>query len=1028
MSTAVFELFSKLATAASVGQPGTSSALAMAPPQMLLPTDEECVLYGQKKPIVFFYEPRTTQQHPSNALEGNTGPSAGAASMLSSRTMFLQGWPAEMSATQLSAPGTSVHALRVTNAEDDLHAMLSTQEVWADWPKTIRGWQLCPVNHLCAVLRTKAAPPNVHLLASRYELVGTSAVYERYLLLTSQSNGSIRGAESGAPRGAMSARASASISVTELRALRRVACLCRCFCSSALKVQPRVTGFYGGACGGSGGDTCEPPPPLADHVLRLVPTSLQYTFCFAATALLSAADEDRCQSWATTTTALSRKKLGSVQQSCSMTEAANTSGALSDVGHTTYFESVSRSRDRSISTVRVVEGAGGGCGGTTGAAGVSFSEDRRSASSTPAQPSLAVSRMDEQHDSSFAWRHHEDVRPEDDKGTLGEALPPSQQWRAMALRRLLNRSHYDEQVPAGWWRWRYASSGVLSRALVVDSLDGIIRYTHGSRLAFYTAVSFLDRFVAVTVDPLANFLAYKRQINRARMRQELDCCMLGMPGSRPTNSPSPTETAAQQLYATSVDTSVQGRDICNFLTQAILVCIMLGSKTVDLYPPRIRNLIGCVEDTASISEEEFVILEFHILLTLGFPVHPVTLFEAAGTLLTFTTSDALYGTLTASYTTRKLLEEHQDRCHHLDNVDRLMQEVAAVEKATAVAGSAQRPPAAALTWADRQAINDWLRLRLFTFFICDEVIRADATDSAVSPLASASSASDSTPPHDGGAPRRIAVEEDANGLGSEINLLQLSPVLVAAAALVVAAEQLRIPLPAPVLRLLPDAMQAHLRDVPAYGSGEKSQKNGDDGSGRNLTASYRRGPHVNPCNVVIEEPNVPNRRIGSVARHNEALTGLRLTAGPTDDHYKVLMELSRLLEEELRRLSDDEGSLQGLLAQSSMSTAHPTSTLPIIAVGEEEPVDVSSCAVVAAVESSTCPASPYTAAMFHGGATRRDASSSSLASPLIHSPHARAIAMFGRIIAQIKLFHRRNGEKCPPVLLQRYRFLFRGGA
>ncbi|AYU79416.1 hypothetical protein LdCL_250013700 [Leishmania donovani] len=1018
MSTAVFELFSKLAGVASAGHQGTPSALEMAPPQMLLPTDEECVLYGQKKPIVFFYEPRGAQQLASGAADGNSGPGAGAALTSSSRTSLLQEWPAELSAAQLVSPGTTVHALRVTNAEDDLHKTLSTQEVWADWPQTIRGWQLCPMSHLCAMVRTNGAAPHLYLLASRYELVGTSAVYERYLLLTPPSKDSGRGAASNVLARATTAADSASISVTELRTLRRIACLCRCFCSSGAEAQPRTARSRG-----VGSDTLVPPPPLADYVLHLVPTSLQYTFCFAATALLGAADEERCQSWAMTATALSRLKFSSRYQSCSTTEAANTSGALSDGGHTTYLESATQSRDRSTSAVRVVEGGGGGM---TSASGAGLSEDPRSAPSTPARPLLAMGRMDGQRGGSLsAALHHEDMH-QNGESILEERLPPSQRWRAMALRRLLDTSFYNEQVPTGWRRWRYASSGILCRPLVVDSLDGIVRYIHGSRLAFYTAVAFLDRFIAVTVDPLANFFAYKRQLQRGRSRQEMDCRMLAMYGTRPTDPPIAAELPVEQLYDSGLDGGVQAREICSFLTQVIVVCIMLGSKTVDLYPPRIRSLMGCVEDTAPISEEDFVILEFHVLLTLGFPVHPVTLFEAVGALLAFSTSDALYGTLTASHTTRRLLEEHQDRGHLVDDVDRLMEEEAEEEEAAAVAGSAQPHPAlraAALTPADRRAINDWLRLRLFTCFICDEVIRANAGGSAASSSASASSASDSTPRHGGGVNSRMAAEEESKLPDGGFSVLQLSPVLVAAAALVIAAEQLRMPLPAPMMRLVPVPMQALLREAPVDGSSDVGRSNGGSSSGRVMAALHRRGQNTNTCDVAIEESNVLGRGADADARHNEASTGLRLTAGATDDHYKVLMELSLLLEHELSRLSDDSG-LQGPPPLASVPAAGATPTSTNLEV-EEEQIGAGSCGAAAVAGPSLCPTHPYTGELSRGGAARRGAPLTSAASPRVRPASARAIDMFGRIIAQAKAIHHRSRESCPPVLLHRYQPLFR---
>ncbi|CAG9575094.1 conserved hypothetical protein [Leishmania major strain Friedlin] len=1021
MSTAVFQLFSKLAGVTSTDQQRTSSAFEMAPPQMLLPTDEECVLYGQKKPIVFFYEPRGAQQLASGAADGNSGPGAGAAVTSSSRTNLLQGWPAELSAAQLTSPGTAVHALRVTNAEDDFHKTLSTQEVWADWPQTIRGWQLCPMSHLCAVVRTNGAAPHLYLLASRYELVGTSAVYERYLLLTPPSKDSGRDAASNVLVRAATAADSASISVTELRTLRRIACLCRCFCSSGAEAQPRTARSRGVS-----NDTLAPPPPLADYVLHLVPTSLQYTFCFAATALLSAADEERCQSWAMTATALSRLKFSSHHQSCSTIEAANTSGALSDGGHTTYFESATQSRDRSTSAVRVVEGGGGG---TTSASGAGFSEDPRSAPSTPARPLFAMGRMDEQRgDSLSAARHHEDMH-EDGESILEERLPPSQRWRAMALRRLLDTSFYDEQVPAGWRRWRYASSGILCRPLVVDSLDGIVRYIHGSRLAFYTAVAFLDRFIAVTVDPLANFFAYKRQLQRGRSRQEMDCRMLAMHGTRPTDPPIAAELHAEQLCDSGLDGGVQAREICSFLTQVIVVCIMLGSKTVDLYPPRIRSLMGCVEDTAPISEEDFVILEFHVLLTLGFPVHPVTLFEAVGALLTFSTSDDLYGTLTASHTTRRLLEEHQDRGHLIDDVDRLMQEEAEEEEAAAVAGSAQPHPAlraAALTPAGRRAINDWLRLRLFTCFICDEVIRANAGGSAASSSASASSASDSTPRHrGGGVSSRMAAEEESKVPDGGFSVLQFSPVLVAAAALVIAAEQLRVPLPAPMLRLVPAPMQARLREAPADGSSDVGRSSGGSSSGRVMAASRRRDQSMSTCEVVMEESNMLGRGAGADAGHNEASTGLRLTAGATDDHYKVLVELSLLLEQELNRLSDDSG-LYGPPPLASVPAAGATPTSINLEV-EEEQVGAGSCGAAAVAGPSPCPTHPYTGALSRGGTARRGAPLTSAASPRVRPASTRAIDMFGRIIAHAKAIHYRSRESCPPVLLHRYQPLFRDG-
>ncbi|KAK7200371.1 hypothetical protein NESM_000091100 [Novymonas esmeraldas] len=1043
MSTALFELFGQLATSASGRQHGASPGFTMAPPQILLPTEEECMQHGHKKPLVFLYDPKLQQQQQqgSGAADGRVSPGVGAAAPSSPSTRAVpsvQGGPAELCAALLAAPGTSVQALRVTSAEDDLHTTLSSQEVWSDWPSSIRGWQLCPMSHLCAVAHTgstaaaaatvAAAAPSAYLLASRYELVGTSAVYERYLLLAPSVKGST---SRSAPQGfvthaaPVAAAAAAVISVAELRTLRRVACLCRCFCTGEGEAQPR-----GGAAHVSGGpvDTLAPPPPLADYVLHLAPTSLHYTFCWTTTALLRAADEERCQAWAMTATALSRLKFGSRHRSCSATDAANTSGALSDAGHTTYMESASQSRDRSTSTMRMESGGVGG----------GISEDPRSAVSTPARPPPpphAMSRAEEQLNSPVVGRRHEDDAQQQQQqqqrgsdGSLEERLPPSQRWRAMALRRLLDRSFYDEQVPAGWQRWRYASSGILCRPLVVDSLDGIVRYIHGSRLAFYTAVAFLDRFIAATVDPVANFLEYRHQIQRTRTRQELDCRMLAIPGQHGGNPRS-------RPHVSGLDDAVRSSDICAFLTQVIVVCTMLGSKTVDLYPPRIRSLMGCVEDTAPISEHAFVVLEFHVLLTLGFPVHPVTLFEAAGALLTFSTSDGLYAALTTSHTTRRLLEEHQDRGHLIDNVERLLQEELEEEEAAAVGGAAAAAPAAAraaaagLTVADRHSMSDWLRLRLFTFFICEEVLRADVADSASVSSSSASSSSSSacngssstTTPRRRSRQRRggdAEEEEEERRFQSDrgLNVLQLTPVLVAAAALVTAAEQLRMPLPAPLRRLLPASLQTRLREAPADGISIATHSSASSTSG-----------------------GVGGVGTAADAAAAAAASRLRLTAAPSDDHYGVLVELSLLLEQELCRLADDDQ--QGRLPVSSASAA---STTPPIAHGraEEEEEEVgapviggggragSAAAAAALASTSPCPTRPHsTAAPLRGGGAARRLAPLFSPSPQRERPvSVRAVNLFSHVIALVRTIHHKSRESCPPVLLQRYQSLFRDGA
>ncbi|KPI88344.1 hypothetical protein ABL78_2583 [Leptomonas seymouri] len=1045
MNAAVFELLGKLAAGAGSSQPSTSAPHApLAPLQASLPTEEDCALYGQEKPILFFYDPHGGTAAATRANAASNSPLPPGIRPPSSANFFSSSpcsvpWPAELSAMQLAGPTTSVESLCVVAAEDDATSRMPNFEVWVEWPQTVRGWQLCPMSHLCAVVRCKstkltpgagAGSALFYLLASRYELIGTSAVYERYLLLAPPHRSQSDAVDITA--------AATSISVHELRVLRRVACLCRCFCTNGCELQPR------GAGGSQGRKDASPPSPPADFFLRLVPTSLQYTFCFTTTALLSVAEEERSQGWAMATAKLSQHgtKAGCRYLSCS-TEAVNTSGALSDGGHTVYQDS-SLSRERSTSAVRVVDGA----------MLLGYSEDPRSTSSTPARP-LAASKLDEQQQGSAAGASADRIR----EGSLESRLPQSQRWRALSLLRLVDNAYYDHRVPAGWRRWRYASSGILCRPLVVDSLDGIVRYIHGSRLAFYTAVAFLDRFIATTVDPISNFQAYRRQIYRARTGQEMDFSMMAGSGAGGLCSSDPhagspfrsTTSASSRRFAMEQhqpqpqpydDDDVHARDICCFLTQVIVVCIMLGSKTVDLYPPRIRQLMGCVEDTAPISEQEFVILELHVLLTLGFPVHPVTLFESVNALLTFSTSDELFGTLTASHTTRRLLEEYQDRGHLVDDVNKLLMEQEEKDAAAAVrgigSGATSQPPVAAvaagtthsqarsshgccrrptesLTHADRQAMNDWLRLRLFTYFICDEVIRADATGSS-SASSSSMGSRHGTPNSERGAEGEYGeMKGDDDDEGSDAsNILQYSPVLVATAALVTAAEQVCMPLPAPLLRLLPPSVRDRLRDV-------DTETQTDDALRARLRFSCNEESNSMNCDSASPSTRTPG-----------AADTLRLTAQPTDDNYKVLEELSLLLEAELVRLSAAGGRrgprphAAGLLSPARDAAAAAGGSRGLGREGEEEET-------TAALTSSPASRPLYSKRKGHKGGASGDSpgkgaaygsASASTASALPRADPC-AVELLGQIIRHVKLIHERSRESCPPVLLQRYQSLFR---
>ncbi|KPA79508.1 hypothetical protein ABB37_05332 [Leptomonas pyrrhocoris] len=1051
MNTAVFELLGKLAAGASSGQPNASPPyLPLTPLQTSLPTEEDCVLHGREKPILFFYDPRGRAVAAAAATTTRVHTAVTAAAGAP--------WLAELAAAQLASPTTAVQSLCVTAAEDDVESRLPGVEVWAEWPQTVRGWQLCPMSQLCAVVRgrpTAAAaatgPTLFFLLASRYELVGTQAIYERYLLLAPPhpSKGDAAG---------VAAAGATSINVRDLRTLRRVACLCRCFCTNGCEVQPRAAAAAA-AAGLQSRTAASPPSPPTDFFLRLVPTSLQYTFCFTATALLSVAEEERSLGWAMATAKLNQPqhqhqhcKAGCRHRSCS-TEAVNTSGALSDGGRTVYQDS-SFSRERSTSAVRVVDGA----------TMLGYGEDPRSATSTPSPP-LAAGRLDEQQQGGSLVGGSADTRR---AGDLESRLPQSQRWRALLLLRVVDTAYYNDQVPAGWRRWRYASSGILCRPLVVDSLDGIVRYIHGSRLAFYTAVAFLDRFIATTVDPIANFTAYRRQIYRARTGQDMDFSMMagsgvGGPGSsdlldgsavhRGSGRGLAMEQRSSRQPPYGDDDEVQARDICGFLTQVIVVCIMLGSKTVDLYPPRIRQLMGCVEDTAPISEQEFVILELHVLQTLAFPVHPVTLFESVNALLALSTSDKLFATLTASHTTRRLLEEHQDRGHLVDDVEKLLMEQEEKDAAAAVRGSGHgalsqpSPPTAAvlapgtapsqrrsshgyggghpsesLTHTSRQAINDWLRLRLFTYFVCDEVIRADAAgSSSASSSASGSRLDTPAPTRDARGeeqqhPQQHEVhsgDEDTDSSGDSCNVLQYSPVLVATAALVTAAEQVCMPLPAPLLRLLPPSVRERLREADA----PTMMTTTDD----TLRARRRYGCNEESNSMGRESPSPFKPTSGTAAAET-----LRLTAQPMDDSYKMLEELSMLLEAELVRLSAADGRRgPGLRGAGLMSPSRD--------VAEEQDVGDEEDATPAALASSSAAGTLRSkreglTGNALGGAPQKAAARRSAIVSALPCVDPCAMELLGRVIRQVKIIHERSRESCPPVLLQRYQSLFREAA
>lgn len=156
----------------------------------------------------------------------------------------------------------------------------------------------------------------------------------------------------------------------------------------------------------------------------------------------------------------------------------------------------------------------------------------------------------------------------------------------------------ETTLTEGWQRWAAACRGGLSRPLIVNSMDDITAYCEGSREAFFCAAALLDYFVERTAaDPQSVCTGFINMM-RACRRQS---------GRWGNGSNEPIAQASE-------------KDMCDFFTQVICVCCMLGCKLKDTYTPLLRKLLDCLNsnsdggaDGGRITDYEFSLLELFLL-------------------------------------------------------------------------------------------------------------------------------------------------------------------------------------------------------------------------------------------------------------------------------------------------------------------------------------------------------------------------------------------------------------------------------
>eukprot|EP00796_Vickermania_ingenoplastis_P003841 gene3841-2721_t len=158
-------------------------------------------------------------------------------------------------------------------------------------------------------------------------------------------------------------------------------------------------------------------------------------------------------------------------------------------------------------------------------------------------------------------------------------------WMKSAIHSL--RSPYTKtfDISAGWERWDAKCHDGLNRSLIVNSIDDVILYCGGSRKAAFAAVQFLDRFVALTPNPVETCREMAHRVDSRR--------------ATPIFPPIHDQEPKLNLYFISV----------------IGVCCMLGCKMEDKAPPHIERLNKCLL-SVELTNEDFVRLEMFIFQKL----------------------------------------------------------------------------------------------------------------------------------------------------------------------------------------------------------------------------------------------------------------------------------------------------------------------------------------------------------------------------------------------------------------------------
>ncbi|CCW63413.1 unnamed protein product [Phytomonas sp. EM1] len=447
------------------------------------------------------------------------------------------------------------------------------------------------------------------------------------------------------------------------------------------------------------------------------------------------------------------------------------------------------------------------------------------------------------------------------------------QWRHTALRRMLRNDVYGPEVKGGWRIWTRACKEGLSRPLIINSIDEIVNFCGCSRNAFYTAVAYLDRFVALATDPVAS------------CRNFLESVFQGGSGGGGGGGGGGGASAAS-LSTFNIDYQT----LCTYLTQVIAACAMLGCKFVETYPPRVNKVLMCLQAESRLSQEDFWMLEIHVLSTLRYRLQPVTVSELVETLLCFGGGDGLERECSVEYYTQLLHGRARSEPHLAPQVyKRILQHRECASRYASAEGVAAEDPRAsqpASTSGAGSNRSKWQQLCMLARFICDMMIRG-------SPSANSSRGGNAT----------------HGGVESSVScFLDIPPSLLAVAIVVVTAEVLRTPLPEPLFALLPPSYQAQLQ---RYGLGAatrpfsaRTEEAGATLSRSPSASDAAAADHTTPSNGELENGKLPQGQpssssIGVAAQEEEHTLSSSICLFPVsihDDTYALLQTYCEMVK------------------------------------------------------------------------------------------------------------------------------------